>query len=307
MSDLVERFEYLKEESNAVVLAHNYQRGEVQDAADYVGDSLGLSMRAAETDADVILFCGVDFMAESAKILNPEKTVLMPDPRAECPMAAMITAEGLSERKAELRGEYGGEVPVVCYVNTSAAVKAESDVCCTSSNAVEVVDSLDTDRVLFVPDSNLAEYVGSKTDKEVLKWDGYCPTHDQILRGDVLLATENHPDATVLAHPECRGEVLGIADHVSSTSGILGAAREGEGPFIVGTENGIIHRLRRESPGKEFVEASRYAVCPNMKLNTLESMARSLENVEHVVEVEESTRKRALAALERMLEVGRGD
>lgn len=307
MDDLVTRLEDLKRERNAVVLAHNYQRGEVQDVADYVGDSLGLSMEAAETDADVILFGGVDFMAESAAVLNPGKTVLMSDLRAECPMAAMITAESLRERKAELREEHGEEVPVVCYVNTSAAVKAESDVCCTSSNAVEVVESLDADRVLFVPDNNLGEYVQERADTEVLQWDGYCPTHDQILKGDVALARDEHPGAEVLAHPECRGEVLEVADHVSSTSGILSAAREGDGPFVVGTENGIIHRLEKENPGTEFVPASPYAVCPNMKLNTLEKMVTALEEMRHVIEVDDAVRSGSVEALERMMDVGRGD
>lgn len=307
MQDLIRRLQELKEERNAVILAHNYQRGEVQDVADYVGDSLGLSMRAAETDADVILFCGVDFMAESAAILNPEKRVLMTDLRAECPMAAMITADALRTRKEELREEYGEDVPVVCYVNTSAAVKAESDVCCTSSNAVEVVESLDADRVLFVPDSNLGEHVDRHTDTEIIQWDGYCPTHDQIMKGDVLLAKQDHPGAEVLAHPECRTEVLEEADSVSSTSGILSAARNGDGPFVVGTENGIIHRLRKENPGKEFFPASPYAVCPNMKLNTLDKMVDALEKDQYVIEVDEEIRTDALCALERMIEVGRGD
>lgn len=305
--EVVERLEELSAERNAVILAHNYQRGEVQDAADYVGDSLGLSKRAAEADADVILFCGVDFMAESAAVLNPGKKVLMPDERANCPMAAMIDAEALGRERERLERKHGEEVPVVCYVNTTAEVKAESDICCTSSNAVEVVESLDSDRILFVPDNNLASYVEERSEKTVHGWDGYCPTHDQILRGDVLLAREEHPEAEVLAHPECRSEVLELADHISSTAGILKRAFEGEGPFVVGTENGVIHRLRKENPEKSFYPASGTAVCPNMKVNTLQNMVEALEELRYEVEVATETRERATDALERMVEVGRGD
>ncbi len=301
--DEFKRIQQLKKERNAIILAHNYQRGDVQDVADFVGDSLGLSREAATHKADVIVFCGVDFMAESAAILSPEKTVLMPELNAQCPMAAMITPESLRLEKEKIP-----KAAVVCYVNTSAAVKAESDICCTSSNAIKVVNSLKEKEIIFVPDRNLAWYVAAHTDKKIIPWNGYCPTHHLILPGDILLEKEEHPRAEVLVHPECRPEVIEIADKVLSTEGMLRyAAQSSSSEFIIGTEVGLLHRLGKENPGKKFIPATRYAVCPNMKMNTLGSIIRALERNEHVIKVPEDIRKRAKLALDRMLEVGRGD
>ncbi len=298
-----DRIKRLKKEKNAIILAHNYQRGDVQDAADFVGDSFGLSQKAVSSGADVIVFCGVDFMAESAAVLNPEKTVLMPELSAQCPMAGMITPESLKLEKKKHPG-----AAVVCYVNTSAAVKAESDVCCTSANAIKVVNSMEEDELIFVPDRNLALYVAANTEKKIIPWNGYCPTHHLILPGDILLEKEEHPDALVLVHPECRPEVVALADKVLSTSGMLKyAAQSSSKEFIIGTEIGLLHRLNKENPGKKFIPATRYAVCPNMKMNTLGSIIRALERNEHIIKVPEDIRKRAKLALDRMLEVGRGD
>ncbi len=298
-----DRIKRLKKEKNAIILAHNYQRGDVQDAADFVGDSFGLSQKAVSSGADVIVFCGVDFMAESAAVLNPEKTVLMPELSAQCPMAGMITPESLKLEKEKHPG-----AAVVCYVNTSAAVKAQSDVCCTSANAIKVVNSMEEDEIIFVPDRNLALYVAANTEKKIIPWNGYCPTHHLILPGDILLEKEEHPDALVLVHPECRPEVVALADKVLSTSGMLKyAAQSSSSEFIIGTEIGLLHRLNRENPGKKFIPATRYAVCPNMKMNTVGSIIRALERNEHVIKVPEDIRKRAKLALDRMLEVGRGD
>jgi len=299
----LERIKELKEERNAIILAHNYQRADVQDAADFVGDSLGLSMEAATQDADVILFCGVDFMAESAAILSPEKTVLMPELSAQCPIAAMITPESL-----RLEKEKYPDAAVVCYVNTSAAVKAQSDICCTSSNAIKVVNSLEEEEIIFVPDRNLALYVAAHTDKKIIPWNGYCPTHHLILPGDILLEKEEHPLAEVLVHPECRPDVASLADKVLSTEGMLRyAARSGSKEFIIGTEIGLLHRLSKENPDKTFIPATRYAICPNMKMNTLSSIIHALEKNEHIIKVPENIRIRAKSALDRMLDVGRGD
>lgn len=288
----------LKREHNAVILVHLYQRPEIQDLGDYVGDSLGLSQRAAASSADVIVFCGVHFMAESAAILSPHKTVLLPEPRAGCPMAEMVTAEDLKARKRELPG-----VPVVCYVNSSAAVKAESDVCCTSRNAVQIVDSIGGDTVLFVPDRNLAHYVGTKTNKKVIPWDGFCPTHDNLTPAEILRAKREHPEALVMVHPECRPEVVALADHVLSTSGMLRLARESDArEFIVGTEQGILYQLTGQNPEKVFhVPSAAKQYCPNMKKTTLPKLAWALERLEPRVTVTEDVRVRAAKALERML------
>lgn len=301
--ELVKRILELKEARNAVILAHNYQRGEVQDIADFVGDSLGLSQQAAKLDADVIVFCGVDFMAESAAILSPGKTVLMPETLSICPMAAMITPEELIRTKQEYPG-----AAVVSYVNTSAAVKAESDICCTSSNAVQVVNSLDEDVVIFVPDKNLALYTQRFTNKMIIPWNGYCPTHHQILPGDILLMREDHPDAEVIVHPECKPEVIDLADTVLSTGGMLTHVKKSpKKEFIIGTEVGMLHRLRKDNPDKKFYPASKYAVCPNMKMNDLTSIFTALDKCRHIVTVPEPVRVRAKQALDRMLEAGRGD
>ncbi|KCZ71437.1 quinolinate synthetase [Candidatus Methanoperedens nitroreducens] len=301
--DNINRIKQLKKEKNAIILAHNYQRGDVQDIADFVGDSFGLSKTAASHNADVIVFCGVDFMAESAAILSPEKTVLMPELNAQCPMAAMITPESLKLEKQKYP-----DAAVVCYVNTSASVKAQSDICCTSSNAIRVVNSLDEDEIIFIPDRNLARYVADNTEKKIIPWNGYCPTHHLILPGDILLEKEEHPEAEILVHPECRPDVVSLADKVLSTSGMLKyVARSDSREFIIGTEIGLLHRLSKENPEKRFIPATAYAVCPNMKMNTLESIIRALENNKHIIRVPEDTRRKAKLALDRMLAVGRGD
>jgi quinolinate synthase len=301
--DEVERIRQLKKERNAIILAHNYQRGNVQDIADFVGDSFGLSQKAVSSGADIIVFCGVDFMAESAAVLNPEKTVLMPELSAQCPMAAMITPESLRREKEKYPG-----AAVVCYVNTPASVKAESDICCTSANAVKVVNALPENEIIFVPDRNLALYVAAHTEKKIIPWNGYCPTHHLILPGDILLEKEEHPDAEILVHPECRPEVIALADQVLSTAGMLKYARQSNSKeFIIGTEVGLLHRLNKENPDKTFIPATKYAVCPNMKMNTLGSIICALERNEHVIKIPEGVRVKAKRTLDRMLEMGRGD
>ncbi len=301
--NIVEEILDLKEQRNAVILAHNYQRGEVQDIADFVGDSFGLSREAARSSASVIVFCGVDFMAESAAILSPDKTVLIPEPGARCPMAAMITPEELRGIKKE-----HPHAAVVCYVNTSASVKAESDICCTSANAVKIVNSLAEKEVIFVPDQNLAHYTQAHTTKKIIPWKGYCPTHHLILPGDVLLEKEEHPQAEILVHPECRPEVVELADQVLSTGGMLkyvssSPSRE----FIIGTEIGLLYQLEKQNPNKKFYPATPYVVCPNMKLTTLESILNSLRHNQHVIRLPREVRLKAKKALDRMLEVGRGE
>ena len=287
----------LKRARNAVILAHNYQRGEVQDIADFVGDSLGLSQNAARTDADVIVFCGVHFMAETASILCADKTVVLPDMNAGCPMANMVTAEELRAMKRE-----HPRAAVVCYINSTAEVKAESDVCCTSANALKVVESVDGEQILFVPDKYLGHYVSTRTDKEMLFWPGYCPTHLKILPKHIADLKRKYPSAKVLVHPECRPDVAALADEVLSTGGMCRyAMREDVSTMIVGTEIGILHRLRKENPGKEFIPASGQAVCPNMKLITLEKVFSSLNEMKHQIKVPKNIRLKAKAAVDRML------
>lgn len=299
---LIQEILSLKRRRNAIILAHNYQLGEVQDIADFVGDSLGLSQTAAKTDADVIVFCGVHFMAETASILSPDKIVLLPDIHAGCPMANMITAEGLRQRKSELPG-----VSVVCYINSSAEVKAESDVCCTSANAVKVIESLDADEILFVPDQYLGHYISTKTDKKILFWPGFCHTHIRIQPQHITNLRQEHPQAKVIVHPECRPEVITLADEVLSTGGLCKYASSSEvKEIIVGTEIGIIHRLRKENPGKKFIPASEQAVCPRMKLITLENVLWSLQEMTTQVKVPEEIRLKAKVAVDKMMEIGRG-
>lgn len=295
---LVDKIKQLKQRRNAVILAHYYQRPEIQDIADFVGDSLELARKAAGTGADVIVFCGVHFMAETAAILSPDKTVVLPVLTAGCPMADMVTAEALRARKAALPG-----FEVVTYVNTSAEVKAESDICCTSANAVKVLKSLPLGQdVLFVPDRNLARYAAQQAGRDVTSWPGYCPVHDQLRVEDIDLCLEKHPQAKVLVHPECRPEVIALADAVASTSGMLRYARESDArEFIVATEEGLIHQLRKQCPGKEFYPASDKLICENMKLTTLDALARSLEELAPAVTVPPTVRERALRAVERML------
>jgi quinolinate synthase len=299
-TELVAKILKLKEKRQAVILAHNYQLGEVQDMADFVGDSLELSQKAAKTEAKVIVFCGVHFMAETVSILCPDRVVLLPDPNAGCPMANMITAEELRQKKRELK-----DAAAVCYVNSTAEVKAESDVCCTSANAVRVVDSLDNDDVLFVPDKYLGHYVSAQTRKKMFFWPGFCPTHARILPEHIIGLKRVYPRAKVVVHPECRPEVIALADEVLSTGGMcLYARREDVSQMIVGTEIGIIHRLRKENPGKRFIPVSEQAVCPNMKLITLEKVLWSLEAMAPEVRVPEPVRLKAIAAVDRMLAVG---
>ncbi|KPK37554.1 MAG: quinolinate synthetase [Phycisphaerae bacterium SG8_4] len=297
---LIERIQDLKQERGAVILAHNYQCGEVQDLADFAGDSLGLSIKAAETDADVIVFCGVKFMAETAAILSPEKTVLLPEKSAGCPMADMINAEQLRGLKQD-----HPDALVVCYVNSTAEVKAESDYCCTSANAVEVVNSLPADkRVIFVPDRNLGQFVAERTGRDLVLWPGYCTTHVVITADDIVSARAQHPDAIVMAHPECTAPVRELADELLSTGQMLKfAAASAAKEFIVATEIGIIHALKKQNPQAEFFGATQRAVCPNMKKITLDKVIGSLEDMQHKIAVPDEIRTRAKKALDRMVEI----
>lgn len=297
---LVDRIKILKEQRHAVILAHNYQLPEVQDIADFTGDSLELSRKAAATDADVIIFCGVHFMAETAKILSPQKTVLIPDPKAGCPMADMINAEELREFKAQHPG-----VPVVAYVNTTAEVKAESTICCTSANAVRVVESMDSDTILFVPDNSLGAYVASKVPgKHIIPYSGFCPTHHRILARDVLNVKREHPEALVVAHPECSLDVLALADGIESTSGMLRYVKESSArEFIMCTERGIIHRLSLDNPDKIFYNPSPLNICPNMKKITLEKVLWSLEDMKYEITLEQNVIDKAKSAIEGMIAV----
>lgn len=291
----------LLKERNAIMLAHNYQRDEVQEIADITGDSLALSQAAAESGAKVIVFCGVHFMAESAAILSPQKTVILPRMDAGCPMADMITPEDLVREKERRPG-----VPVVAYVNTSAAVKALSDICCTSANAVKVVDSLAEERVYMIPDRNLSHYVSLRSKKKMEWWDGYCPTHERLKVEEVLKAKAENRDALFVCHPECNPEVVKLADHVCSTSGMYKFAKATRAKtLIIGTEMGILYKLRKENPDKRFVLPSRSLICPNMKLTTLDDVAESLREMKNVVTVPDDIREKAKAALDRMLKVPR--
>ncbi len=290
----------LAAERQAVILAHNYQRPEVQDVADFLGDSLGLSQRAARSSARVIVFCGVDFMAETAAILAPGRKVVIPEPRADCPMAAMVDVDGLLALKTQHPG-----AAVVSYVNTTAAVKALSDICCTSANAVRIVQSFPADReIIFTPDCNLGSWAAKKTGRELILWPGFCPTHDLITLEDVLKAKLEHPAAKVVVHPECRAEVSAIADAVESTSGMIRFCREDSAEeYLIGTETGMIYRLSKDIPGKRFYPVTESSVCPNMKLTTLDKVLRALRAEAPVVELPEDVRKGALRAVQRMIEV----
>ena len=289
----------LKEDRHAIILAHNYQPSDVQDIADLIGDSLELSRAAATMDGDVIVFCGVDFMAETAAIISPEKTVLLPAHDACCPMADMITADELKLVKSR-----HPDAAVVCYVNTTAEVKAESDICCTSSNAVKVVNSLKEDQIIFVPDRNLALYTQRFTKKEILPWEGFCTVHDRITPDHVREAHILHPGAIILVHPECRPEVIDLADHVASTSGIIRqVCNSAEKEFIIGTEVGILHRLTRECPAKKCYPLSQAAICTNMKKTDLNKIRNALVSLQPRIRVPEEIARRARCAIERMLAV----
>ncbi len=299
---LIDDIAKLKKEKNAIILAHNYQRSDIQEIADYVGDSIGLSRKAMEEkEAEIIVFAAVDFMAESAAILNPDKKVLLPSLSARCPMAQMLTIEEIKRCKAHYP-----HLPVVLYVNTLAAAKAYCDICCTSANAVKIISSLDADTVLFGPDRNLAEHVQRKTGKTVIpipEW-GFCPTHVLFQPEDAEILRLQHPEATVMVHPECTSDMQRIADFVGSTSQMCKYARESNSEtFVVGTEKGILHRLRKENPKKKFLLAYDEAICPTMKLNTLDRLYASLKEEKHVITVQDQVAKPARKALEKMFEL----
>ena len=300
--ELKERILARKAELDAVILGHNYQRVEIQDVSDFLGDSLGLSQEAADTDASVIVFCGVHFMAETAKVLSPEKVVLMPDPRAGCPMADFVTADALQRLKAQ-----HPEAAVVAYVNSTAAVKALSDICCTSSNAVRVVESIPADRpIIFVPDKNLASYVAEQTGRDnIIAWDGYCYVHDDMVLEELDRAKAAHPNAKVVVHPEARRELLERADFVSSTSGMVELAEKHDA-LIFGTERGLVDRMKQRFPLKTMIPLSGAAICGNMKLNTLAKLAWSLDHMRHEVVLQEDVRLGAERALRRMLDLSGG-
>ncbi len=291
------RIRELKEKRGAVIVAHNYQVPEVQDIADFIGDSLELSRKAAAAEAEVIVFCGVHFMAETASILAPDKIVLLPDLHAGCPMADMITASELREWKKSYPGR-----PVVCYINTSAAVKAEADVCCTSSNALNVVNSLAAEELLFVPDKNLGSYIQRHTPKKIISWDGYCYVHHLFSAEDIRKKRALYPGAQVWVHPECPPEVIDSADLVLSTGKMVKEAKlTNHDQIIVGTEQGIIYRLKKENPGKDFYPLKENSVCFNMKKITLEKVWRALETMEPRVLVPADIRERALGAIQKMI------
>jgi quinolinate synthase len=297
---LVDKIQELKKQRKAVILAHNYQSGEIQDIADFTGDSLGLSVEASKTNAEVIVFCGVLFMAETASILSPGKTVLLPDKHAGCPMADMITAAQLESLKAQ-----HSQALVVCYVNSSADVKALSDYCCTSSNAVKLVNNLPKDKkIIFVPDQHLGKFVQEQTGRELILWPGFCPTHMRILAEDIKTARKAHPEALVLAHPECGPQVRAAADALLSTSQMITfAGKSDKKEFIIATEEGILHSLRKRYPDKKFYPAGDKAVCPNMKKITLEKVLWSLQDMQYVISVPQAIRVKARRALDRMIEV----
>ena len=315
--ELTSRIRRGKRERNAVILGHNYQRSDIQDVSDFVGDSLGLSQQAAATEADTIVFCGVHFMAETAKILSPQRTVLMPDLRAGCPMADFVTGDSLRRAKAGLP-----DAAVVAYVNSTAEVKAESDICCTSSNAVAIIESIERDRpILFVPDRNLALYAAERTGRafrslsspdgptgdpgEVVAWDGWCYVHDDLVLDELDAAKRAHPHAKVVIHPEARADLLERADFVTSTSGMVELAKEHDA-LIIGTERGLVDRLHEIYPHKTLVPLSRAAICGNMKVNTLARLAWCLDHGEYEVKLAEDVRVRAETALRRMLDLSGG-
>jgi len=297
--ELKERIARLKKELNAIILAHYYQRDEIQEVADFRGDSFLLAQKAAQTDADVIVFCGVHFMGESAKILAPDKTVIIPDERAGCPMADMVNVEGLRALKRK-----HPNATVVTYINSSAEIKAETDICCTSSNAVKVIQSVKSDEIIWVPDKNLGHYVSQFTDKKMIIWEGYCNTHDLLTVKDVEEMRRLHPNAQFVAHPECRPEVVEMADFVGSTTAIIKYCKESEHTeFIVGTEDGTGFQLRQDSPHKTFHFASKFLVCPNMKVNNLKKVVRCMETMQPQIYVPPQIAEKARLSLERMLQV----
>lgn len=297
---IIDKIKELKKKRNAIILAHNYQRGEVQDIADYTGDSLGLSQQAARAEAEIIVFRGVHFMAETASILCPDKLVLLPDENAGCPMANMITRKELIIRKKE-----HPNAKVVCYVNSTAAVKAESDICCTSSNAIKIVSSFPKDQeILFVPDKSLGGYVSKQLNRPMILWEGYCPTHHRILAEHIVKAKQEHPQAKVVVHPECTPDVIERADHVASTTGIAKYCKESDAKeFIIGTEIGLLHRLKKESPHKLFYPITQLSDCPNMKLINLEKVLWALEDLVYPVKVTGDIAQKAHSSIQKMLDL----
>ncbi|RLF62219.1 MAG: quinolinate synthase [Thermoplasmata archaeon] len=299
----VEKIEKLKKQHNAIILAHNYQLPEIQDIADLLGDSLDLAKKATKTDAKNIIFCGVGFMAESAKILNPEKNVIIPDINARCPMAAMVNPEKLIKLKQK-----HPDAEVVAYINTTAEVKALSDICCTSSNGVRVVKSLSSKKIIFIPDQNLGNYVKKQVDdKEIIIWPGFCATHQNIRKTDIIKLKKEHPNAEILVHPECRMEVIDISDYAFSTNGMVNHVKKSDKKeFIIGTEKELCYRLKKENPSKNFYPV-KSAICPNMKKITLDKVLKSLENLEPKIILSDEIMEKAYKPLKRMMDVGRGD
>ena len=289
----------LAQKKNAIILAHNYQPPEIQEVADLCGDSLELSIKAAKTTADIIVFCGVHFMAETASILCPDKTVLLPNPEAGCPMADMVTPEALTARKKAL-----GNIPVITYVNSSAAVKAVSDICCTSANVIDVVNAQSADEVLMTPDRNLAQYAAGQTDKKIHLWEGFCPFHNNLTPEDVAAARQAHPKAIFMAHPECPPEVLALADTIQSTSGMIRYAKNStHRQFIIGTEVGLLYPISKANPDKQFFPASEKMLCKDMKKIGLEDIKNNLETLAGEIRVPEHIRKNALGAVQKMIDL----
>lgn len=302
MNELVEKIKKLKKEKNAVILAHCYQNVEIDEVADYVGDSLYLSQRANETNADIIVFAGVYFMAQTAKLLSPDKKVLLPRMESGCRMADMIDLEQVKEFKS-----LHPNIPVVCYINSTAEVKSECDMCCTSSNAVKVVESMGAKEILFLPDTYLGKWVEAKLGNiKITTYPGFCPTHLQIKPKDILEAREKYPNAKVLAHPECHQEVVKLADYVGSTTGIMKYAIESDNKqFIIATEKGVVDRLKRDYPDKEFILIKDNIICPNMKWHTLQDIYDALEKEQHEITVDADVAKKAVNCINKMLEVSK--
>jgi quinolinate synthase len=296
---LQQQIQELKKKRHAVILAHNYQNPEIQDVADFVGDSLDLSLKATKTEAKTIVFCGVDFMAEAAKILNPEKTVILPDKTANCPMAEMVDAESLSWLIKE-----HPDAEVVAYINTTADVKALADICCTSANGVKIVKSISAKKIIFVPDHNLGMYIQKQVpEKEMILWPGVCRTHHDIRKEDIVLLKKKHPHAEILVHPECQPEIIEFADYASSTNGMVNHAKTSPiKEFIIGTEKGLCYRLEKENPGKKFYPVPT-AICPNMKKTTLEKVLKSMETLEPKINLSDEIMQKAHVPLQRMMEI----
>lgn len=302
-TDIIKKIQELKSKNNAIILVHNYQLPEVQDIADFLGDSLDLAKKAQNTNAETIIFCGVDFMAESAKILNPDKNVILPDITAQCPMANMVNIPNLLKLKKE-----HPDAEVVAYINTTANAKIHSDICCTSANGVKVVKSLSSKKIIFIPDQNLGAYIQKQVpDKEIIIWPGICLTHHKIRKQDILKLKKEHPKAEVLVHPECKPEVIDIADYAFSTNGMINHAKESDAlEFIIGTEKEICYRLKKENPKKEFYPI-KYAICPNMKKITLNKVLKSLETLEPKIKLSNEIMQNAKKPLQRMMDISRGD